>query len=299
MKKNLFLLSLAAFSFFSCSSDAGEEEPWHIPVMVGHEYQIELDGLNELSGICLSKDGNTLFGVDDEGKLYEIQLQEIISKIESKSLTETVKNGSPFYTTSSSFTKRLSQDGMEGLAIDPSGNLYISLEEEENCICRIENKSSGYDFTNPKLMGPFDYASYGNDGTEGITWYSENGKDYLYVGTQSGSKVFKYTLDGKLAGEAFSLRDAEGWPEGEEKISEIAGLDYDSKNNLLWAIDSELFTIYLFKGDGSELLASYNIKANADDNPEGLCIDRKRKCIWVCEDISDKSILHKYSFDCL
>ena len=50
-------------------------------------------------------------------------------------------------------------------------------------------------------------------------------------------------------------------------------------------MDSENFTIYLFNGEASVLYATYYIRADANSNPEGICVDKKRGCIWVCEDM--------------
>ena len=52
-----------------------------LPDSLEHEFQIELKGVNELSGICLSPDGKVLYGVDDEGKFVEIYISDILNNL--------------------------------------------------------------------------------------------------------------------------------------------------------------------------------------------------------------------------
>jgi len=86
-----------------------------------------------------------------------------------------------------------------------------------------------------------------------------------------------------------------------------AGLDYDEKNDWLWVIDSNSnkdrpeylgYTVFLFDGDATKLLATYYVGDFANWNPESICVDRKNGCIWVADDCGDAtpSILHKIQF---
>ena len=225
----------------------------------------------ELSGLCLSKDGDFLWGCDDNGGLYKINFDGTFSLHWDKSAE------------------------MEALAIDPAtGTMYIGLESTSN---------SGYVVPAPGYNSKtnFDWvvdgaSSMGNSGVEGIAWY----KGEILLGTQTGATLFRYTLDGKLQ-EKKSLRTVCS------TISEIAGLDYDEENDWLWVIDSnsnsekpqyDPYTIYLFDGAATKLIAKYYIGDFADWNPEAICVDKKNGCIWVGEDCGDEkfSILHKVKF---
>ena len=225
----------------------------------------------ELSGLCLSKDGDFLWGCDDNGGLYKINFDGTFSLHWDKSAE------------------------MEGLAIDPAtGTIYIGLEDSSN---------SGYVVPAPGYNSKTNFgwvvdgvANMGNSGVEGIAWY----KGEILLGTQTGATLFRYTLDGKLQ-EKKSLRTVCS------TISEIAGLDYDEENDWLWVIDSnsnkdnpqyDPYTIYLFDGAATKLIAKYYIGDFADWNPEAICVDKKNGCIWVGEDCGDEqfSILHKVKF---
>ena len=225
----------------------------------------------ELSGLCLSKDGDFLWGCDDNGGLYKINFDGTFSLHWDKSAE------------------------MEGLAMDPAtGTIYIGLEDSSN---------SGYVVPAPGYNSKTNFgwtvdgvSSMGNSGVEGIAWY----KGEILLGTQTGANLFRYTLDGKLQ-EKKSLRTVCS------TISEVAGLDYDEENDWLWVIDSnsnkdnpkyDPYTIYLFDGAATKLIAKYYIGDFADWNPEAICVDKKNSCIWVGEDCGDEkfSILHKVKF---
>ncbi len=263
MKKSLAAAGIAALAFTACTSAPKEKE---LPVLVGHEAQFELNGLNELSGLCLSKDASHLFGEDDEGGVFQINFDGTFSKVWDK------------------------VGEMEDLAMDSkTGALYVGLEDPEKFAYKVNLTKSGYDFDNAEELKPSDSVlDLGNDGVEGVTLYKGN----LYVGTQTGANLFLYNFADRTMSAPKSLKEVAGCD-----IKEIAGLDYDEENDWLWVLDSKRFKIYLFKGDASELLAAYEIGETAHDNPEGICVDKKNKCIWIGEDIHDVSLLHKYSFD--
>ena len=225
----------------------------------------------ELSGLCLSKDGDFLWGCDDNGGLYKINFDGTFSLHWDKSAE------------------------MEALAMDPAtGTMYIGLESTSN---------SGYVVPAPGYNSKTNFgwlvdgvANMGNSGVEGIAWY----KGELLLGTQTGATLFRYTLDGKLQ-EKKSLRTVCS------NFSEIAGLDYDEENDWLWVIDSnsnkdnpqyDPYTIYLFDGAATKLIAKYYIGDFADWNPEAICVDKKNGCIWIGEDCGDEqfSLLHKVKF---
>ena len=257
--------------------DQPEEPDVKLPVMgvVEKTWKLQTsDGKSwvpELSGLCLSKDGDFLWGCDDNGGLYQINFDGTFKLHWDKSAE------------------------MEGLTMDPAtGTMYIGLEDTSN---------SGYIVPAPGYNSKTNFgwvvegaASMGNSGVEGITWY----KGDLYLGTQTGATLFRYKLDGTLVSKK-SLRDVCS------TISEIADLCYEEKSDWLWVIDSnsnkdkpqyDPYTIYLFNGSATKLLAKYPIGDFANWNPEAICVDRKNGCIWVGEDCGDEkfSLLHKIKF---
>ena len=250
------------------------ETPVAVPVMGKVEFSKKLlksssDYVEELSGLCLSKDGDFLWGVGDNGTLYKIHFD-------------------------GSYEVQWNYEAdMEGITIDPeTGNLYLGIEPK-----RVYRMTAPYT-SKTTLFDVEEAANMGNSGIEGITWY----KGDLYLGAQTGATLWKYSVSGTKLQDKRSLREVA------PTLSEIADLCYDPVNDWLWVIDSngsstsvpnlKPYTLYLFNGEATELLATYDLSSFANWNPESVCMDRANGCIWVADDCGDEypSILHKILF---
>ena len=250
-----------------------EYQPKDLPVMGGHvTYTLQAGGkmVEELSGLCLSKDEDFLWGIHDKGTLYKIHFD-------------------------GSFEQQWYHEAdMEGITMDPSnGDLYIGLESSSKSAYKVP--APGYN-SYSSLFAVEGVESMGNSGIEGITWHKGN----LYFGSQTGARLYEYSLDGTQLWKK-SLRDVT------PTISEVGDLYYDPVSDYLWVLDSNSnkdrpeylpFTLYLFNGNATKLLASYSIGDFAHWNPEAVCVDHKNGCVWVGEDCDsgNPSLLHKISF---
>ena len=243
-----------------------------LPVMGAHTtwklQKSDTDYVVELSGLCLSKDGDFLWGVGDNGTLYKIHFD-------------------------GTYEAHWSYDAdMEGIAIDPAtGDLYMAIEPKR--VYRLSPPYTG----KTTLFDVEEAADMGNSGIEGIAWC----KGDLYLGAQTGATLWKYTVSGEKLQGGRSLRDVA------PSLSEIADLCYDPATDRLWAIDSNSnrdrppylpYSIYLFNGDATQLLATYPVGDFANWNPETVCVDRARGCLWIADDCGDDhpSLLHKVEF---
>ena len=245
-----------------------------IPVMGSYTRTVyENSQMEELSGLCWSKDKDFMWAVGDEGNLYKINPE-----------TMAVSEGLPHdkfyggkYTSSSGVEKDYWYD-LEGITIDPStGDLYLAYEPKR--VLRI--KAPAYN-TVEKLFDVPDAADMGNSGMEGITWYKGN----LYLGAQTKATLWKYTTSGTQLSKVLLGTLAPG-------IKEVGDLYYDAETDLLWVSDSEAFKLFLFTGDASRLLAEYDVSFIG--NPESVLVDHKRNCVWVGDDGS-KSKIYKIAF---
>lgn len=229
------------------------------------------DMVEELSGLCLSKDKDFLWGVHDKGTLYRINFDGTFQKQ---------------YYHSADF---------EGITINPeTGDLFIGLESTSKSAYKIAAPNyNTHESLNFVVEGA---ESMGNSGVEGIAWHKGN----LYFGTQTGARLFEYTLDGTQLWKK-SLRDVTS------TISEVGDLCYDELRDRLWVLDSNSnkdkpqylgFTLYLFTGDGSKLLQTYYLGDFANWNPEAVCVDHGNNCIWIGDDCDsgNPSWLHKVEF---
>ena len=228
--------------------------------------------VEELSGLCLSKDGDFLWGIHDKGTLYKIHFDGTFEK------------------------QWYREADFEGITIDPAtGDLYIGLESSSKSVYRVPapNYNAKDDSFTIKVEGVEDM---GNSGVEGIAWHKGN----LYFGTQTGARLFEYKLDGTQLMKK-SLRDVTS------TISEVGDLCYDPVSDYLWVLDSNSnkdkpqylgYTLYLFNGDGTKLLNTYYVGDFANWNPEAVCVDHKNKCIWIGDDCDsgNPSWLHKVEF---
>ena len=250
-----------------------EYQPKDLPVMGGHvTYKLQSGGkmVEELSGLCLSIDEDFLWGVHDKGTLYKIHFDGTFEQ------------------------QWYHEADMEGITMDPSnGDLYIGLESSSKSAYKVP--APGYN-SYSSLFAVEGVESMGNSGIEGITWHKGN----LYFGSQTGARLFEYSLDGTQLSKK-SLRDVTS------TISEVGDLYYDPVSDYLWVLDSNSnkdrpeylpFTLYLFNGNATKLLATYSIGSFANWNPEAVCVDHKNGCVWVGEDCDsgNPSLLHKISF---
>ncbi len=230
---------------------------------------------NELSGICLSKDGDFLWAVGDQGELAKISLD---GRLENK---VTIKTGSE--------AQSWGVDS-EGVTVDPaSGDIIISAEA--NAVVRIPAADLDGIFDNKTYYGVKEMfhisaaSDYGNSGTEGCTYYKDG---MVYVGAQTDAHLFCCDIaTGKVL---WDKRLRKVFP----AISEIAGLSYDSVRDWLWIVDSETHMFYALTGDAETYLGAYAMKNT--DNPEAICFDRSNGCIWVGDDAGSTSYIYKYSF---
>ena len=228
---------------------------------------------NELSGICLSKDEDFLWGVGDDGSIAKLS-----------------------FTGEVLYEKWIGCD-LEAVSRNPeTEDLIVGIEDEYN------PSGSGIDtysyngvgrILSPnfnKVEGLYRISAankYNNAGVEGVTYYKDG---YILAGTQANSHLFciKYETGEVLWSEMLYDKDT---------ISEIADLCYDPKTGWLWIMDSEnkkFFATVIGDDHKVNILCAYSVSEIA--NPESVCVDHRHSCIWVGDDYGDTSYLYKYEF---
>ena len=242
----LVFLTAASLALGSCNRAN------QIPVMGNHTvYEVNMA---ELSGLDFNKDKTALLACGDKGTVKEVSLEgEILKNIWSK------------------------RSDVEGITVNPSnGDIYIAVERAQEI-----HRLSGETESEPVItVQEAAEGRFGNDGLEAVEFYKD---DMVFVGSQRGSNLWKYSLDGKMISK-ISLSSF---------ASEIAGLCYDPEADLLWVTDSEMFKIFLCTTEG-ELLASYDVPFI--ENAESICVDRSNGCVWVASD-EDSTKLYRISFN--
>lgn len=235
--------------------DGPAPEEMKMPQVVKRtQYNVNVE---ELSGLCLREDGG-LWAVGDQGQLAKVTITD-----DGQVSVENVKHFS---------------NDLEGVTRDPeTDNLYFCAEPSS--VYRVIPPHTSYE----RIFKVEKAADFGNSGLEGITWYKEN---TLYVGSQVGAYVWRYSLTGEVL-DFVSLKDIKA------SVREVGGLCYDALNDWLWVTDSEAQTLWVFTGDARTYLG--RIKISFAGNCESVCVDHARGCVWVGDD--DDSQPHVFRLD--
>ena len=233
------------------TEDAFVNEPG-MPVQgSGYTKYVFSSQVEELSGICFSKDRDFIWAVGDEGAIYKISL-------DFKTVTTHLTTGSD----------------LEDVTLNPNnGDLYFAKEADRVDKCAAPAYSS-----KTQHFYVTDAANMGNSGLEGIAYYKN---DILYVGSQSGANLWAYKLDGTKVWNKKLGTLAPG-------ITEVGGLCYDAEKDWLWVTDSEACKLFVFNGEVTKLLAIYDVSFVG--NAESVLVDRPNKCVYVGDDGSTSKI---------
>ncbi len=215
--------------------------------------------VQELSGICLTEDGEALWAVGDEGQLAKVSFDGKVQNI-----------------------KHFSTD-LEGVTRNPkTGDLLVCIEGSQR-VAKI-SQPNFTERTNLFVVQEAVDGNFGNSGLEGITYYKD---DIIYTGSQAGPYLWKYTLAGEKL-EKINLKDITSI------IREIADLCYDPVNDWLWVVDSESHKIFVFTGDAHQLID--RIELPTIQNEESVCVDYAHNCVWVGDDNDDQPAIYRYEF---
>lgn len=220
--------------------------------------------LNELSGLCLSADGDFLWAVGDEGDLAKISFE-----------------GEVLY-------KRHIGGDTEGLSRNwDTGDLVISMEPDGVGIIYAKDANETSTSRVKTLFNVAKAKNYGNAGLEGVTYYKDG---LIYVGAQTDARLFCIELATGTVQWDKSMYN-------KQLVAEIADLCYDPLTDWLWIMDSEPKVsggpkyVYVYTGDSQTLLGAYPV---GGANPESVCVDHKNQCIWVGDDYGDTSYIYRY-----
>jgi uncharacterized protein YjiK len=221
-------------------------------------YQAIKVKVEELSGLCFTKDSSAFWAVGDEGDLCKVSFSGAVTPVLSLDIDT------------------------EGITLNPAnGDLYIAVEGDQ-MVCRIAapdyNKVDTLFYIQEALQRNFD-----NNGLEGISFYKDS---LLFVGSQEDALLWTCKLDGTIVARLSLMEET-------SLIEEVAGLSYDPPKKWLWVSDSDACKIFLFSTETFDLLASYDV--SFIDNAESICVDRPHNCIWVGSD-EDDPILYKINF---
>ena len=235
---------LAVTLVASCATSAPTpQEQAKLPSMGAHSVY-EVD-VEELSGLCFNTDRTILLSCGDQGVVKSITFDGKVSTLWEYDAD------------------------MEGITLDPNtGDIYLAIEGRQEV-----HKLSAPGYTDQAVLFAVKEAvenKYKNDGLEAVEYYKDG---ILFVGSQKNANLWQYRLNGEMISKVSLSSFA----------TEIAGLHYESEEDLLWVTDSNVAKIYLCSPEG-EKLAEYSVPFVK--NLESICVDRKRGCVWGINGIS-------------
>jgi len=238
----------------------------------------EAEGLSEPSGLALSHGHNALWTVSDDTK-----------KIFKMSLDGDLKKDDSF---------KISDKGLEGITLDPTGKFLLAVKEESNEI--IEIRIDTQDVTDRQRLA--DMAGYdsiaqyfsgsgANKGLEGITWNGETGTIFVMKEGDPGllievSSDLQTIRSHQLLNEANGFRDPEV---GAEEL-DFSDLCYDPSRDRFWIISDKAKRLFLYDWKGDAVVQSATLGYGKDgeyreiEKAEGVAIDTDTNRLYVVSD---------------
>lgn len=211
-KITFFSFMAAAFLMTSCVSAE------KLPIMKGYSiFDVEVE---ELSGLCLNREGTALLSCGDQGIVKTISFTGEVSDLWEHDAD------------------------MEGVALHPeTGDMYIAVEGSQKVYALYAPEYKEYKtlfYVQEAVDG-----NYRNGGLEGIDYYKD---DILFVGSQVDANLWQYKLDGTMLSKV-SLSDF---------ATEVAGLCYDPESAWIWVADSNESKLFVCTLDGT-LVTTYDL----------------------------------------
>ena len=128
--------------------------------------------VEELSGLCMTKDSTALWAVGDEGALCRVSFSGVVTHVLSLDMDT------------------------EGITLDPAtGDLYLAVEGDQ-MVCRVAapdyQKVDTLFYIQEALDRDFD-----NSGLEGISFFQDS---LLFVGSQEDALLWTCKFDGSIVG---------------------------------------------------------------------------------------------------
>ena len=223
--------------------------------------------LNELSGLCLSVDGDFLWAVGDGGELARIDLEGNV------------------------ISKRSIGGDTEGLTIEPeTGDLLIAMEPAS--VGRI-TAAEGYEGKMTTIFKIKEASGKGNAGMEGISYYKDG---LVFCGTQLYAELFLCDLNAEVDSNKYTpIIWSKQLVSIIPGIDEVGGMCYDPLTDWLWITDSNMKKLFVLTSDAETLLGTYPVKKVV--NAESIFVDHIHSCVWVgCDTDSSTSQLYKFDF---
>ena len=236
------------------------------------------EGLREPSGLMLANDRAALWTVsDDKKRIFKLTLQGQLD-------------------TANSFA--ISDKGLEGIALDPSGAFLLTVQEENNQVIvvdagtqKVTQKQRLSDMQGYSQVDQHFANGDKNKGLEGITWNSDSSTIFVLKEGEPGlllelSTDLSTILNQKLltAGNGFQDNDVGG-----DEL-DFSGIFYDSTRMKFWIVSDKGQRLFLYDWNADRVLQSValaysqNGKQREIEKAEGVTLDPSTGRLYVVSD---------------
>lgn len=245
------------------------------------------EGLNEPSGVALSHGNNALWTIsDDTRKIFKMSLDGDLNK------------GKSF---------KIPDNGLEGIALDPTGDFLFTVKEADNEIIKIKVDSEEVVYRQrlDEMVGyatVVDYFAGGkaNKRLEGITCNNETGTIFVMKEAKPGL-LMEVSSDLRTIQGHKLLNEENGFRDTEVSADEIdfSDLCYDRSLDHFWIISDVAKRLFLYDWKENSVIQSAKLGYGKDgeyqeiEKAEGVAIDPNTNCLYV---VSDKEA-RLYVFD--
>jgi uncharacterized protein YjiK len=258
-------------------------------VLVDHfDIKNKREGLDEPSGLALSLDKSALWTIsDDTNKVFKLDLEGRVDQ---------------------SFD--ISESGLEGIALDPTGELLLAVKEESNEILRlkietgnvIERKSLAAMEDYESIAGYFADDPTENKGLEGIAWNDQTGTIFVLKEGIPGLLI-EISADFKAI-QSHKLLDREKGFTGAELDDDpidFSGICYDHGRDSFWIVSDKARRLFLYELARDEITQNVPLSDSLDGGnqrikkAEGVAFDPESSRLYVVRDI--KKLPRLYVFE--
>ncbi len=288
MRVDFFLLVMALFLLpVRGSADTPEKAVLDLRFIESFKIADKKHGFVEPSGLSLSHSGDSFWSVSDDTKaIFNLGLDGKVRK-------------------SASFP--LDVNDLEGIILDPSGELLYAVQEKNNQIIKIDVADrnmlvrraladmEGYDAIAPLLAN-----SSRNKGLEGITLDPEDGTIYVIVESEPRLLVLvspdlqAITGHRVLSAESGFVDDVEN-----DRGLDISGLAYDQRDGRIWIVSEKGARVFRYDLASNRAQSAPLLIPDGDDikrlkGAEGVAFDARTHRLYILTDKDKRSRLYVF-----
>lgn len=271
------LLTTLLFLLAACGAKI-DNQTSNLTYLEHYDIEIKKIGLRQPSGIVLSPQEGSLWVVsDDTNRIFNLTLNGVLQAKQSI---------------------KLSDKGLEGLTIEPTGTYLFMVEESKNEIIKVDLDTQN--ITNRRRLSEMDghdaVASYlatggKNKGLEGITWNSQSDTIFAIKEGEPGllielSPDLERILNHQLLGQANGFHDNDL----DEKELDYSGITYDPSRACFWIVSDKARRLFLYDWTSNQVAESFPLTYRLDGKTheivkvEGVTLDTNNNNLYMVSD---------------